>query len=121
MIVEEQLQTTEEGYTTLTIKELRGMIKECIRLYFLGKTDVKGNTIPDRILVSRKHVDLVLNTTVVEAIKKAYKAFKYCKFKNQEEKIINTLNSCAKYWIPKDFAGGMMLIYLSLCEGVPIE
>ena len=36
------------------------------------------------------------------------------------DKIISILNECFKSGIPKYFAGGIMLIYLELCEGLEI-
>ena len=119
MILEEP-EITEECIS-LTIGELKKMAKECIRLFFLGKKNHRGEPISDQVLCSKKHVNMVLDTTVVEGIKKIYRAFNKSGLRrNQEEKVINTLDLCAKYWIPKDFAGGIMLMYFSLCEGVRI-
>jgi hypothetical protein len=70
-------------------------------------------------LLSKENIELVLNTTIIDGVDEIYKVI-WGSGVNPIEEVLGVLTDCAKRWIPKDFAAGIMIMYFKLCRGISI-
>jgi hypothetical protein len=106
--------------------------KNCIDKFFAGKEMYGGGPVPARLLCSPRYVSMVINTDVMTGVPCAYKAMKRAEHPLVQQRsqltsvpkdvklVISILNHCKQLEIPKQFACGLMLMYLEICEGVQV-
>jgi hypothetical protein len=127
-----ELKEDDSG-SELTREEKKELAKESIRVFFTGKECWYGGHIPEYVLLAPKNIDLVVDTEIESAVPQIYEAMgpdsESDKKRTQRkghippstESVLHHLNQCGKLYIPKMFAGGILLIYYRLCEGLKIE
>jgi len=116
------------------IGDLRLLVLFHINSFFGHRKMHCGGKIPKRFLHSRRRISSVLNTNIISGIDSAYNALESLVCRNDREKsrrngtttddikLVNeTLNTLAQEGIPREFAGGFLLMYLEFCKGVKIE
>lgn len=102
--------------------------QKCLEDFFFDQKMYCGGKIPKNLLLSNTSY---LKLDLSECIDRAYSLIsqdpEYL-FKESGENIepeiehvIKILDKCSAKRVPKQFAGGVMLIYLSLCEGFGFE
>lgn len=104
-----------------------------IKSFFDNKKDKHGGEISSDLLNCKKRVSVVLNTNIIDSLKRVYSVLgNYIKITEedisfakktgdvtQEIKLVNeTLKSLYEFGIPQQFAGGMIILYLEFCEGI---
>ena len=116
-------QIVDEGeeFTCLTPEEATQIAKDSISSFFKTKQYKWGGAIPDYVLHSDIYLNKVLNTTIIQGIEQVYSAMEKTGLKHSHTMIVNVLNECAKNWIPKDIAAGIMIMYFKLCEGYKFD
>lgn len=108
-------------------KEITSLAKEYIDLFFQDKELHCGGPIPKSMKYSRNFISLMLNTDILEGVDKTYEILeRNCWTSDGGEDavskeirtVIDILNYCASLGIPKCFAGGLMIMYFEICEGL---
>jgi len=103
----------------------------CIDKFFEGKEMHCGGRIPKKLLSSKNNVITIINSTVSEAAQVALKSLKAqgeieCSSDNdgvvtEDIKLILAIQKHArKCNVPKEFSGGLLLLYLEICRGVEL-
>jgi hypothetical protein len=110
-------QLEQEGvFEGLNDDDKKLMAKEAIEQFFWDKQLKWGGPIPERVLYTESNIHRVIHTTIIEGVDQTY-AMIWEKRPNAQEKVVEILNQCAKRYIPKPFAGGILVIYFNICEG----
>ena len=104
------------------------MARQYMEVFFADKEFYCGGSIPQKILYSPSYITQVLNTDISHGVKQAYKILDDhdgISSVEEDEKIsedirliLAVLKQCEDLRVPKVFAGGIMLVYLEVCEGV---
>lgn len=110
------------------------LAKQYVGQYFRDKRTLEGTPIPEYLLYERSRISDVLNVSLFDAVGIAYEALEKTldpqdlsraeKFGHVTEdiKLVQyVLSDLARRKVPKQFAGGMLLMYLEFCEGVEFE
>lgn len=113
------------------LNDIRKQAVECMEAFFLDKKYWAGGKIPKSKLFSEENVVAVMQTNILDALDVAYacleeqKPQRYTTHQDGEEikgwaipLCYEVLKACPKRMIPKCFAGGILLVYLSLCQGI---
>lgn len=114
-------------------KKLRESALRFASVYFKDKTLFVGGEITEQILATEKRILTILNSNMLNSVDEAHKGIS----KNQDmlfkaslegsdgqaKLIIDILAGIASCQtkIPKEFAGGILLLHLELVEGVIFE
>jgi len=113
-------------YASDIFQDFNKLAERYILTFFQGKKMYCGGQIPRKILCSPSYITLVLNTKISEGIKLAHRALQaYGRVENEFAKndiefVQNALNLCAISGVPKQFSGGLLLMYIELVEGLGI-
>lgn len=105
--------------------DVRILARQYISSFFSKKEMHCGGKILDRHLFNDRNISLVLNTSIESAIELAYLAIEStedCRLnpENFEDQKLccAVLDECFRLSIPKEYAGGILLLYLNFCEGI---
>lgn len=101
-------------------------ISNSIGTFFSDKKWYNGGSIPDELLYTKTNFRLINRITIADAIKLAYDSINVGKTlvktgysQNGEMYLtLRILQDCGKKHIPQDYIGGLLLLYLELCEKV---
>ena len=101
-------------------------LKSCISLFFSGREMHCGGPVPSNRLLSNHNISLLTTTSLEDAVARSYIAIEdFGLFEGQEDAygkdislVISILDQCSKFKVPKENAGGMLLLYLEFCEGI---
>lgn len=126
---DEEVDDKESSYElkdSLYLDEIRVQAIECMESFFVDKKYWAGGSISKKKLLCEENIITVIQTSVLDALDVAYACL--TEQRPQSYKTINpgwevelcyeTLKSCPRRMVPKCFAGGIMLVYLSLCQGI---
>lgn len=99
-----------------------------IDMFFLDKSWHAGGQIPDELLHNKRNYKLINNATLIDALDLAYKCIAVCRTlaktgyqRNADVRVaIRVIHECERHGIPQDYIGGMLLLYLELCEKVEL-
>jgi hypothetical protein len=127
ILEEDELDTSYDLTESEHVEAIREQAYECMDLYFKDKVFwADQQKIPKSKLYREEHIKVVMEMTVMDAFAIAY----YCLEKNPPDTVktedkawdiklcYESLKECTSMGIPKCHAGGMMLVYLSVCHGV---
>lgn len=93
-----------------------------LRKFFKTKNWYNGGPIPDELIYTRRNFRLLQNVSLFEAVGLAYESIaKSPKSNNKNYDLITTikvLRNCEKKKIKQEYIGGLLLLYLELCEKV---
>jgi len=111
------------------VNDLNMLAKYYFDLYFCDKTGPAGLPWPRSVLHSAENTSKVLNTDICRGMEEVYKmigveysAEEYRHFERQGQLpsdvkyVISMLHECSRKGIPKQFAIGIFLMHLKLCE-----
>jgi hypothetical protein len=112
--------------------DIRTQVVECMEAFFADKKYWAGGKIAPKKLYTEENIITVMQTNILDALDVAYECL--LEQKPQSHKITDDdgeemkgwdivlcyeiLKSCPRRMIPKCFAGGILLVYLALCQGV---
>jgi len=120
-------------YVGSFLEDVKSIAREYMQRFFNGRQMHCGGKIQDRVLWSERNISLVLNTNIEQGVQIAYAAMEEAEYlptlqvasdsfvADDIKFIIRILKQCAKMKIPKEFAAGIMLLFLEYCEGIDIE
>lgn len=108
--------------------DVRSVVKDYMEQFFSDKMLYCGGRIPHSLLFTEQRISMVLNYDIIHSVERAYKCLTHLvptdKISGEvTEDIIlvnETLKLLARSYIPQQFAGGMMLLYLEFVEGIDI-
>lgn len=127
-IILKEMQITRASHFK---KDIKKIIKQYIREFFKNKKDYNGNKIKQELLFTNKYIGNILDFSILESTKLVYSVlcqYKKYSLKNKKDDVTNdiklvneTLKKIYRSKIPQQFAGGFLLMYLEVCEGVNLE
>ena len=99
-----------------------------IRRFFKDKKFHSGGEIPKNLLNQERYLDFVLYIGIADATTAVFRAIDNSSVSFAEEDgfsesshlVHSTLTECCLAGIPKCFAGGVLIMYVELCEGIRI-
>jgi hypothetical protein len=109
----------------MKIDPLTGRAVISIKTFFAKKRWWCGGPIPKSVLLTRSHINMVINLSLIRAIDIGYSAIRRSKMlartdktkKNSDIRLcVSILHECERLGIPQRFIGGLFLLYLKLCE-----
>ena len=103
--------------------DVQNLAVQEIDRFFAQQKMYCGGSISPQILHSPVYLTQVLNTDISHGVDLAYEAIKRGAPVTDEEiaVVLKTLDKLAQTGVPKEFAGGILLMYLELCEGVEFD
>ncbi len=134
-IVEDEIDTSYDLKKSKHVEEIRAEAIKCMTVFFKKKSHWAGGSIPKTKLFKEEHIRAVMEMNIMDALALAY----YCLNKSKPDSIntdqkgwdIELCYECIKECqntlvdktdlrakIPKCHAGGILLVYLSMCHGV---
>jgi hypothetical protein len=111
-------------------KDVENLVMEKVDLFFARQEMHCGGPISKKILHSPPYITRVLNTDISNGVDAAYEAlgfpyqaedfdYKQKKLFDEAQAMVSlTLINLAKSGVPKEYAGGVLLMYLELVMGV---
>jgi hypothetical protein len=137
MLLEEDLQTEyssdfmeeveESAYKGKFLPDLTELAKQYIVNFFADKEMHCGGPIPTRILLTQRNISLVMNASVEATLPRIYSCIEP-HFEQLDadsgllaedvKLVISILKQCSQAGIPKEFATGILVVYLECCEGL---
>lgn len=124
----EFIEETEEClYKEDFLQDLTELAKQYILNFFADKEMYCGGSIPTRMLLTPRNISLVMNSSVEATLGKIYEYiephFKQLSadsglIAEDVKLVISILKQCSNAGIPKEFATGILVIYLEHCEGL---
>ena len=111
-------------YSSDLYRDFNKLAEKFILTFFQGKKLYCGGQIPRKILCSSSYITLVLNTKIGDGIKLAHRILQAYEregdefAKNDIECVQNILHLCALSGVPKQFSGGLLIMYIELVEGI---
>jgi hypothetical protein len=131
LVVEDDNESVYNLKNSPHLKRIRKQVKECLSSFFHDKKYWCGGPIPPEKIFREENIIAVMYTTVADALEIAHKCLEYqepqsfIRGKEEEDEDIGiiicyerVLKICPKRFVPKCFAGGIILVYLALCQGV---
>lgn len=119
-----------EDNPEMVAEEARALARDWIIEFFAGKQMHCGGDIPLQVLLTDHNIDLLLKTNMSSATVIVYAAMEVSNgapyaikmggISDDVKWILTFIKHCANQSVPNCFVGGLMLIYLELCDGVPI-
>jgi len=111
------------------LQDLTELAKQYILNFFSNKEMYCGGSIPTKMLLTPRNISLVMNASVEATLSRIYSCIQP-HFKQLDSDsglvaedvklVISILKQCSKAGIPKEFATGILVIYLEHCEGLDL-
>jgi hypothetical protein len=107
--------------------EIRRQAIECMDLFFCDKKYWAGGKIPRNKLYTELNILVVMQTSLIDAFDVAYMVLEEKKpqsYKQIDRKgwdvylCYEVHKQCVRRHIPKCFTGGLLIVYLAICQGV---
>lgn len=132
MILLEEPQEVEKDFdlTEYAVEDAKLLAKHYIDMFFRDRPLYCGGEIPKSMLHKDRYISAVLNLDIHNGIEYIYDAVgvnyseeqmrhfeRQGQLPNDVKTVISLFQMCAKAGIPKQFAVGIIIIYLELCEG----
>jgi len=113
-------------FATGFFSELNYIVRGYMTDFFKNETFSQGGKIPYSLLLSNKNVSMVMNYDIIRSVDEAYHRLSdfdlSCGSPSDTAEdiklVVGILDKLAQANIPQQLAGGMMLLYLDLVEGV---
>ena len=131
-IQEEHLEGLDD-FKEEMMPDLNTLVRKYIDNFFHDKELHCGGPIPKKLLHSPHYIVMVINTTVSNAVIAAFKSLDhFAENENLDDEgndgivtddmktVIAIQNHTCERRIPKEYSGGVMLMYLELCKGIPV-
>lgn len=130
-LTDEERESRYELDDSPHVRDIRTQAVECMEAFFADKKYWAGGKIAKSKLYSEENVKTVMETSILDALDVAYACLleqqpqSYKTHEDGEEikgwsipLCYEVLKACPRRMIPKCFAGGILLVYLSLCQGI---
>lgn len=129
MDAEPDISARASSYTGEFKEDVQTLAKTYIAQFFKDKEMHCGGKIPTKQLFTKQTISLVLNSSVEEAIVISYYALEQgnmCEAPPEGQLgedvklVLSILDQISGNRVPKEFAGGLLLLYIYFCEGYDI-
>jgi hypothetical protein len=130
LLEEEKEAAPDFDISEYAIEDAKLLAKHYIDMFFKDKSLYCGGSIPKNMLHKDRYISAVLNLDICNGMDYIYDAvgvtyteeqMRYYERQGQLPEdvkyVISLFSMCAKAGIPKQFAVGIIVIYLELCEG----
>ena len=120
-----------QSYWGNFVQDVKNLVVENIDRFFDGREMHCGGPISKKVLHSPPYITRVLNTDISNGVDAAYEAMGFPpqtvdKFNPEQRKqfdkaqmmVSQTLITLSKSGVPKEYAGGVLLMYLEIVKGV---
>ena len=115
-------------FATAFYGDAKYLAKQYIYQFFQDKRLFCGGKIPYKLLLEDNNISIVLDYDIINSVKRAYNSLKDHSVSSESlgevtgdiRLVSGILADLAKSNVPQQFAGGMMLLYLKLVEGINI-
>lgn len=114
-------------FATSFFGEVRYIAKKYMNDFFAQESFHQGGKIPKMLLNNNSNVSMVINYDITRGVDQAYRHLKEHGLSDSSSDapediklIVSILNKLSASNVPQQFAGGMILLYLKLVEGVEI-
>lgn len=105
------------------------LAKYQINKFFKDKEYYYGGLIPLELLISKRYIDLLLDIEgLIKKIDAVYQAIEGIFYDEEKlsipsdiQYVLSLLSMCAKAKIPRDYAFGIIIMHLELCEGIEVD
>lgn len=121
--VEQEIALLAASYPS----EVRHIARDYMISFFKNKSFSEGGRIPTSLLLSNHNIMSVINYDIINGVKEAYSLLgqeedsqESCDFPRDIKLVVHVLNELSEANIPQQFAGGMLLLYLKLVEGIGV-
>lgn len=116
----------DEEALVLFREEMNNNAEAALLNFFEDKEWYCGGKIPKSELINCRTISTVCNTDIVSAVTMVYPLLDgdECtddKIPSDVQLVIELIMECARKKIPRCFVGGIIVVYLELCEGVLSE
>lgn len=128
--VGEEDEESEEITSEVVTKEAIALATDWIIKFFAGREMHYGGPIPANVITNDKNVNILLNVDISTAAIITYAAMEVNNgfpypvamggISDDVRWVIAFIKNCAAKNVPDCFVGGLMLIYLEVCEGIKI-
>lgn len=131
-IQEERLEGLDE-FCEEIVADLTWVTTAYIDNFFHDKEMHCGGGIPKKLLYSPHYIEMVVNTTVSNGVRTAFKSLDHFSENENFENEVNdgtvtddmklvlaVMDHACERRIPKEHSAGIMLMYLELCRGIQI-
>lgn len=125
---EQEQEQEQQNDGALTTEDFIDLAKAYLSLFFRNKVDEHGFTIELEDLLTRRNVSMVLNLNVCEGVPLIYEALKSSHKEKRKGKlseeinlVLKLLNECSRMSVPKNFATGLVAVYIEKCKGLDID
>jgi len=126
---EESFEDYSEEFVTYAVdiyQDFDKLAENFIYAFFCDKSMFCGGPIPKKLLFSRQYITLVLNLKIAKGIQRAHEMIEIHNKTAENpitdiqamELVRDTLDLFAHSGVPKQLAGGILLMYLELVEGI---
>lgn len=122
-----------KGFAKRFHSDVRSIVKTYIEQFFKDKVLHCGGKIPNYMLLSERRISMVLNYDIIRGVERAYNHLEELLTDEDKEIAKNSgevtsdiklvtevLLLLSRSYIPQQFAGGMLLLYLEFVEGIDI-
>lgn len=124
---------SERDGNDVTTQDCLEYAKQFLKMFFRNRVDEYGCEIEIEDLLTERNVSLVANMTVCDGMPIIYDVLNTTKKENTTkekhkgklpedvEMILKLLNEIAKMSAPKNFAAGLIAIYVEVCKGCKLD
>lgn len=124
--VDDEAELEDDGLGCLTKQEEEKNVKSALKTFFSDKKHWCGGNLSTNLIFSDKHIQILLETSVEVGVSIAHFSMDRESPEHVDTteemwsiRLINTiLGEASIRGIPKSYLGGLVILYLELCEGV---
>ena len=131
IISDAEIIANDENFLSSFTGDLSQFVSECIFNFFRDKEMYYGGPIPPKMMLADNYIKLVASSNTCNDIDRAYFLLSKTGINTEVENenlvsddvrlILQILDQCVKTRVPKCFRGGIILMYLELCEGIELN
>ena len=131
IISDAEILANDENFLSSFTGDLGQFVSECIFNFFCNKEMHYGGPIPPKMMLTDNYIKLVASSNTCNDIDRAYALLAKTGINTEAENenlvsddvrlILQVLDQCVAARVPKCFRGGIILMYLELCEGIELN
>jgi len=114
------------SFASSFVGDLKELAKQYIKHFFQDKPFHCGGKIPKMMLINEDNISMVINYDIIRSVNKAYFHLKDHEISSQSlgevtgdiRLVSSILQELSSANVPRQFAGGLLLMYLELIEGI---
>ena len=130
LVSDADILANDENFLASFTGDLNQFVSECIVNFFQKKEMYYGGPISEKMILTDHYINTVARSSFCQDVDRAYLALSKSGIQTEAENenlvsddirlVIQVLDDCVINRIPKCFRGGIVLMYLEICEGIEI-